>query len=433
MSEKTSSSGFFLDETASPWTSRFTHVSLVHQGNVFEVWRAQRYGRWFALKCLRAELHGKTTYEQMLQKEYSILLHFHNEAVVNAVSFEQMEDGRFAIVEEWVEGTTLTQWLETGRGKAERETIALQIADVLCCLHDHGVVYRDLKPDNIMVTAYGKRVKLIDFNLADEAASTIMKRPCGTPEYADPESKEDTVPSELSDIYSFGRVLQDIGVFHRTSRRCMASRSKRLPTAESARKSLNDERKRRKWLARSVAAAILALCFAAPIWWLAHKPTELVVKQMPAPATAKSDTHHVTVYDTIPNPSEAALLSLTTENPETSKSEIMERDKEIERLIAEGKAYEDVNYKKTCAIAFHFDTLTDRRYLRPDAAQIIQTWNKGVSTFIKSIMKPRIELTDKDLTLINVTLTYYHNQHDFEMKGEFGTSIIDRYNSFYYY
>lgn len=125
------------------------------------------------------------------------------------------EDG-WHLVMEYVQGISLHNYInETGRIEEKQALVwALQIAELLCYLHDRkpAVIYRDLKPDNIMVCP-DSRVRLIDFGTAycRQGPADKDKILMGTVGYAAPEQldaeKEEGYSDERSDIYTFGRTL----------------------------------------------------------------------------------------------------------------------------------------------------------------------------------------------------------------------------------
>jgi len=134
------------------------------------------------------------------------------------------EDGRAFIVMQYVEGETLADLIAQARLPIpDAVGIATQAAEALIEAHSHGIVHRDIKPQNIMVTA-GGRVKVLDFGLAklipmgdmsgdNRRAESIMTEAgmiIGTVPYMSPEQVSGESLDLRSDIFSFGAVLYEM-------------------------------------------------------------------------------------------------------------------------------------------------------------------------------------------------------------------------------
>ena len=122
-------------------------------------------------------------------------------------------DGRPFIVMEYVEGETLASLLARGRLPLERAlAIGIALCDALAAAHAAGVIHRDLKPGNVMLTAAGA-VKILDFGLAKtpgtgtQVTITTPGRILGTPGFVAPEQLLGRPATARSDVYSAGAIL----------------------------------------------------------------------------------------------------------------------------------------------------------------------------------------------------------------------------------
>ena len=124
------------------------------------------------------------------------------------------EDGRSFLVMEYIDGKTLLQMLKDTGGRplpvAQVLDYAIQLCDVLIYLHSHNppIIFRDLKPTNVMVKGNG-HVMLIDFGIArffkeGQAQDTVF---LGSPGYAPPEQHGSSQTNPRSDLYSLGATL----------------------------------------------------------------------------------------------------------------------------------------------------------------------------------------------------------------------------------
>ena len=125
---------------------------------------------------------------------------------------------------EYVRGRTLAQEIEHRRSRGEKpkpqfalETI-LQVCSALGCIHDRGLVHRDIKPGNVMLAADG-RVLVADFGLAKDVASPDHTRPgmaLGTLEYMSPEQRDNAMAVDArTDIYALGILLYELLTWQR--------------------------------------------------------------------------------------------------------------------------------------------------------------------------------------------------------------------------
>ena len=202
-------------------------VAPLGAGGMGEVYRARdtRLERSVAIKILPPHLADDTLLRQRFEREakaISSLNHPHI-CVLHDVG---RQDGTDFLVMEYLEGETLAKRMEKGAlPLAQVLQIGIQIADALDKAHRHGVVHRDLKPGNIMLTPSG--AKLLDFGLAKAAvplaagatltAAATRTTPVtqqgtivGTFQYMSPEQVEGKDVDARSDIFSFGSVLYEM-------------------------------------------------------------------------------------------------------------------------------------------------------------------------------------------------------------------------------
>jgi len=193
-----------------------------------EVYRARdtRLDRSVAIKILSPEVSGDPVRRQRFEREAKVIssLNHPHICVLHDVGHQEGVD---YLVMEYIEGETLAQRLEIGPLPVEQVLkYGAQIADALDKAHQSGVVHRDLKPGNIMLTKTG--AKLLDFGLActtnsaatlatltvavptKHAAVTEEGTIVGTFQYMSPEQVEGKELDGRSDIFSLGAVLYEM-------------------------------------------------------------------------------------------------------------------------------------------------------------------------------------------------------------------------------
>lgn len=217
-------------------------------GRVMHLYTAVRMGRRVVLKVLAPEVRGNDLYSQMLYKEFEIGYDVTHPHIVRTLDFVDTAQFGPAVVVEFVDGITLTQFMASGRMTAAVACrLMLQLCDAVERLHTHGIVHRDLKPDNIMVSADGRNLTLIDLGCSDAAEFDILKMPMGTPRYAAPEMMApDAEASVAADIYSLGIIARELAgaaggcrLLRRISRRCTVTDPSRRPGIETVKSILS--------------------------------------------------------------------------------------------------------------------------------------------------------------------------------------------------
>jgi eukaryotic-like serine/threonine-protein kinase len=198
-------------------------IAPLGAGGMGEVYRARdtRLDRTVAIKILPPKVSSDPARQQRFQREAKIIssLNHPHICVLHDIG---NQDGVDFLVMECVEGETLASRLERGAIPVEQVLkLGVQIADALDGAHRNGVVHRDLKPGNIMLTSTG--VKLLDFGLAKPTAAFAAgvtltdarkKSPVteqgvivGTFQYMSPEQVQGEELDARSDIFSLGSVL----------------------------------------------------------------------------------------------------------------------------------------------------------------------------------------------------------------------------------
>jgi len=209
--------------TAGAKLGNFEIVELLGRGGMGEVWRARdaRLKREVAIKVLPAGLARDPDRIARFEREAraASALNHPNIVVVHDIGCDH---GIYWIASELVRGDTLRRAMESGPVPAIRALeIAEQVASGLEAAHAAGLVHRDLKPDNIMVTRDGQ-VKILDFGLAKissaearaarQSTVTISEAGVvvGTPAYMAPEQARGEPLDKRADIWAFGCVLYEM-------------------------------------------------------------------------------------------------------------------------------------------------------------------------------------------------------------------------------
>ena len=200
-------------------------LSLIGAGGMGEVYLASddKLGRRVAIKILPDSVSRDSDAKLRMLREARAIAALDHPNVCTIYEVGE-HDGRPYIVMQFVEGETLFDRLQQSRmSLTECLDVATQVAAALDEAHSHGVIHRDIKPMNIMLTPRGQ-VKVLDFGLAkfeariDGGADTLKSRTgivTGTAPYMSPEQLRGAAIDVRSDIFSLGVVLYEMATGRR--------------------------------------------------------------------------------------------------------------------------------------------------------------------------------------------------------------------------
>ncbi len=199
---------------AQPYGSRYEIVEKIARGGMADVFKARDLllDRSVALKVLFPELSTSDAFVERFRREATAAANLSHPNIVSVFDWGKSENSYF-IVMELVEGQTLSALIRNNvnMGFEHAAAIASDVASALGYAHRHGVVHRDIKPGNVLITNDG-HVKVTDFGIAraQSASSEDLTQAgsvMGTASYISPEQAESKSVDGRSDIYSLGIVL----------------------------------------------------------------------------------------------------------------------------------------------------------------------------------------------------------------------------------
>jgi serine/threonine-protein kinase len=195
---------------------RYELEELVGSGGMSSVFRARdrQLGRRVAIKILHDRFGEDPEYVERFRREARAVARLTHPHIVTVID-RGADDGRQYIVFEHVEGENLKELVvRTGRLPVRRAVeLVLAVADGLAFAHEHGLVHRDVKPQNVLLSREGE-VKVTDFGIARsldvEHGVTQTGTVIGTGEYLAPEQASGEPVSPATDVYSLGVVLWEL-------------------------------------------------------------------------------------------------------------------------------------------------------------------------------------------------------------------------------
>ncbi len=200
---------------------RYEILSKLGEGGFGQVFLARQRvtHNEVAIKVLRPLHTANETHIARFQREMQLCAQLYHPHIVRLIDSGRAEPDLLFTVFEYVPGRTLTDLLaaEGALPPWEATQLMSQVLDALACAHNRGVIHRDLKPQNIMVTSTGVRrnALVLDFGLGtlpsenqeDLARITKTLEVLGTPTYAAPEQLRGESVTARSDLYSWGLIF----------------------------------------------------------------------------------------------------------------------------------------------------------------------------------------------------------------------------------
>lgn len=197
-------------------SNRYEIIEKIGDGGMSTVYKAQCHvlNRFVAIKVLKQEFESDQDLLSKFDKEAKAAASLQHANIVNIYDVGH-DMGYHFIVMELVSSQTLKDFIkrqEVFLKNFQIVQIAQQIADALQAAHDKGIIHRDIKPQNILMTNDGK-IKVADFGIARAVTSATLvntNEAIGSVHYASPEQSRGGFVDKRSDIYSFGILLYEL-------------------------------------------------------------------------------------------------------------------------------------------------------------------------------------------------------------------------------
>lgn len=192
---------------------RYEIIDEIGRGGMAVVYRIMDHTlhKQAALKMLKDTLERDESYLKRFIREAQAAAKLSHPNIVDVYDVDQ-DQGHWFIVMELIDGVTLKQYIQNKVRLSSTEciSISMQAADALSTAHKAGIIHRDIKPDNIIITREGN-VKISDFGIARmQSSDTMTIDACGSVYYSSPEQVRGGYSDQRTDIYSLGVTMYEM-------------------------------------------------------------------------------------------------------------------------------------------------------------------------------------------------------------------------------
>lgn len=200
-------------ESGAKLGDRYEIIKKIGAGGMADVYMAKdnKLSRFVAVKVLKEEFSSDENFLKKFDIEAQAVAGLMHPNIINVYDVGIEGDVHY-IVMELADGITLKEYIRNEKKLTAEDTVnfSIQIAEAIGCAHEHNIIHRDIKPQNILVSSHGT-IKVTDFGIAKAANSNTMTfTAIGSVHYLSPEQARGGFSDSRSDIYALGITMYEM-------------------------------------------------------------------------------------------------------------------------------------------------------------------------------------------------------------------------------
>lgn len=343
---------------------------IYRRGSTCDTFIVRRFGKLLFKKKLKPEYKNDTQYILAFRKEFEVGYSLDHPALPRYISLDE-DDGCPYILEEYIEGVTLADFTaehpDYFHNRRNAKAFIDELLSVMAYLHDHQILFLDLKPDNVMITSIGNHLRLVDLGgcLTDGFRDTeSYSKDFAAPEQTGLQTPNSEPKVSIStDIYLIGKLLQHAkipAIYNKVVAHCLkANPDERYQSVGELQRAVSVARRKHKSIRIALSAILLLLCVSSTALLLSPNENRDSTNHLPIPTeTTNSVTQQKASNRSVENETQQKEEEEKKNQPATTAKERKNRKttSDAEAMTAELHKAMDAAYRHHLS-AFDGDTL----------------------------------------------------------------------------
>lgn len=283
---------------------------IYRRGSTCDTFIVRRLGKLHFKKKLKSKYKNDTQYILAFRKEFEVGYRLEHPALPHYIAIDE-DYGCPYIIEEYIEGMTLNDFIgahpDYFQNRRHADRFIDELLSVMSYLHDHQIIFLDLKPDNVMITSVGNHLKLVDLGgcLTDDYRGTeAMSADFAAPEQLNLKKEENARLDERTDVYLIGLLLRYAklpSLYNNVIAHCLKDNSEaRYQSVSDLQRAVKNLQRRQSVLKWAILVSALLVCISMSIAYIVPREKGDTGADTNTSIVPKRDSTEHQAKDTLP-------------------------------------------------------------------------------------------------------------------------------------